>query len=60
MFEMKIKTDGSAFDGGVSGTPDEELRLMLERVRRQLADGRRDGMVLDSNGNICGSWSWTA
>lgn len=33
-----------------------ELDRIFGQISRAVADGRTDGKVIDSNGNICGEW----
>ena len=33
-----------------------ELDRIFGQISRAVAEGRTDGKVIDSNGNICGEW----
>lgn len=61
MFKLEIETGGSAFrdEGGEALDPRaRELRVLLGKVEVQLAHGLTDGVLMDSNGNKVGRWSY--
>lgn len=74
MFKCEIKTGGAAFRaenyaGGVDrfGNPVDddaldpfgsEVRRILRRIITDLGDGKADGVIMDSNGNKVGTWSY--
>lgn len=67
MFKLEIKTGGAAFrsedvidhDGEYSLDPSaRELRVLLRKVEVQLAHGMKEGVLMDSNGNKVGYWSY--
>lgn len=53
MFTLTIDTDGAAFEHGCG----EPLRI-LRNVSERLDAGRREGSVMDSNGNTCGNFTY--
>ena len=61
--KIEIKTGGASFHN--DSTYDEytdnyvmaaELDRIFGQISRAVAEGRTDGKVIDSNGNICGEW----
>ena len=62
MFEVKINTDGAAFEAGVDAPEideiikEAELKYLLEKIIKDIYRGKREGSVIDSNGNKVGEW----
>lgn len=61
--KIEIKTGNAAFhDCDVENeyadyyTTAAELDRIFGQISRAVAEGRTDGKVIDSNGNICGEW----
>ena len=62
MLKIEIHTGGAAFCNDYTGEPDNEAeemqcRWLLKRVCDALYDGKREGVILDVNGNKVGQWS---
>lgn len=55
MFTLEIDTDNAAFDGRSSL---DELTQCFKQVLTKLACGKRDGKVMDTNGNTVGRFEW--
>lgn len=61
MLKLEIHTGGAAFCNDYTGEPDNEAEEMqcawlLKRVSDKLKEGRRDGVIMDTNGNRVGEW----
>lgn len=56
MFELKISTNGAAFQDDVSDRQ-AEIRRLLIVVDKAVAKGDLLGALRDYNGNLCGHWS---
>lgn len=54
-FTLRIDIKGSALREDL----DYELPRLIREVADKIADGRREGNVLDINGNACGSFKVT-
>lgn len=54
-FQLSIKCDGEAF----APDPSREVAAILQRVFTPLNAGQTEGILLDSNGNGVGTWSFT-
>lgn len=58
--KIEIKTGNAAFhDDDTEGdyyTTAAELDRIFGQISRAVAEGRTNGKVIDSNGNICGEW----
>jgi hypothetical protein len=61
--KIEIKTGNAAFhDCDVENeyadyyTTAAELDRIFRQISRDVAEGATDGLVIDSNGNICGEW----
>ena len=61
--KIEIKTGNAAFhDCDAENeyadyyTTAAELDRIFGQISRAVAEGRTDGKVIDSNGNICGEW----
>ena len=60
MFKCEIKTGGSAFrDDGDLDPFGTEVRRILRHIINDLGDGKPDGVIMDSNGNKVGTWSYS-
>lgn len=62
MFELKLKTGGSAFCDPYTGEEDEwhearEIARIMDKVRDDLLAGLDHGVMMDVNGNKVGEWS---
>lgn len=53
MFKLTIKTANAAF----SDDPGHEVARILRDVASKTANGYREGVVMDANGNRVGSWN---
>jgi len=53
MITIKIDTGNDAFQA------DDEIMKVLQRIIRKLWCGQKEGTVMDSNGNTCGSYKLT-
>ena len=51
---IKFKTDNAAFEESFSGEVARILNQIIERVE----DGDDSGVIMDSNGNKIGEWSY--
>lgn len=61
--KIEIKTGNAAFHDCDAGneyadyyTTATELDRIFGQISRAVAEGRTDGKVIGSNGNICGEW----
>lgn len=61
--KIEIKTVNAAFHDCDAGneyadyyTTAAELDRIFGQISKAVAEGRTDGKVIDSNGNICGEW----
>ena len=62
VFRLEIQTDGAAFRDFRTGESCEfaeawEIKRILEEVIVELKGGRKEGSVMDINGNKVGSWA---
>ncbi len=67
MLTIKIKTGNEAFRDEMvtdrKGNPvldptGREVRRLLKVIGEQIGDGRKDGKILDINGNHVGEWKY--
>lgn len=61
MFRCAIKTGGAAFCNPETGEEDElaegyEVARILEKIAKEIRQGKQSGVVMDLNGNKVGSW----
>ena len=62
MFEVKINTDGAAFEAGVDEPEIDdiikvgEINRLLRKIVVAMEDGKREGSVIDTYGNKVGEW----
>lgn len=54
MFKIAIITDNDAFMEGKT----EEVVRILERLVKDIRQGKQPSRLLDYNGNTCGKVSW--
>lgn len=52
MMEIKFETSGAAFED----YGDYEVSRILERISKEVEEGRTEGKVIDVYGNIIGEW----
>jgi len=67
MFKVEIETDNAAFYPPVEfGNKDvglmnrvmaNEIDIIMENITDYIRKGHKQGVCIDSNGNIVGSWS---
>lgn len=55
MFKLEFATANAAFTDGNGG---EEIAVILRKIATQAADDYTSGIVMDSNGNRVGTWSY--
>lgn len=55
MLEIKFRTDNAAFDDSPEFETARILRKVADKIEQGLASGRYQN-ILDSNGNIVGTW----
>lgn len=62
MFKLEIKTGGAAFmdpcNPDIQDADTYEVRRILRVVSGQIESGRREGAIMDINGNKVGRWSY--
>ena len=51
MFRIEFDTNNSAFECG-----ENEIRRILDNIATKIDDGRKEGLVMDINGNQIGYW----
>lgn len=56
MFRLRLSTANAAFSDGAAGA---EVARILREAASRVADGEREGNLLDVNGNTVGSFKIT-